>query len=65
MRSTRSRANSKSVNALSLRARNYLDWDKLPAAQKVEPDLGTARRRLKDLLVKLGNKAGRAGGHIK
>jgi len=42
-----------SVNALSLQARNILDWDKQLPAQETEPDLGTARQRLKDLFVKL------------
>jgi hypothetical protein len=42
-----------SVNALALQARNHLDWDKLLPAQETEPDLGTARQRLKDLLARL------------
>lgn len=42
-----------SVNALSLQARNILDWDKQLPAQETEPDLGTARQRLRDLFVKL------------
>jgi hypothetical protein len=42
-----------SVNALALQARNKLDWDKTIPTQEVAPDLGTARQRLRDLLVKL------------
>lgn len=42
-----------SVNALALQARNILDWDKQLPAQETEPDLGTARQRLRDLLVRL------------
>jgi hypothetical protein len=42
-----------SVNALALQARNVLEWDKELPTQEVEPDLGTARQRLRDLLVKL------------
>ena len=42
-----------SVNALALQARNLLDWDKQIPTQEVEPDLGTARQRLRDLFVKL------------
>jgi hypothetical protein len=42
-----------SVNALALQARNILDWDKQLPAQETEPDLGTARQRLRDLFVKL------------
>jgi hypothetical protein len=41
-----------SVNALGLQARNILDWDKQIPAQETEPDLGTARERLKVLLSK-------------
>lgn len=53
MRGIRTTKSAGSVNALSLQARNHLDWDKQLPAQEVEPDLGTARQRLKDLLVKL------------
>jgi hypothetical protein len=42
-----------SVNALALQARNILDWDKQLPSQETEPDLGTARQRLRDLFVKL------------
>ena len=44
---------SGSVNALSLQARNHLDWDKLLPSQETEPDLSTARPRLRDLVVRL------------
>jgi hypothetical protein len=52
-RGKRTARGSGSVNALSLQARNILDWDKQIPAQDVEPDLGTARQRLRDLFVKL------------
>lgn len=42
-----------SVNALALQARNVLEWDKQLPTQEVEPDLGTSRQRLRDLLTKL------------
>ena len=42
-----------SVNALALQARNCLDWDRPLQTQETEPDLGTARQRLRDLFVKL------------
>jgi hypothetical protein len=52
-RGLRTTKSAGSVNALSLQARNQLDWDKLLPVQETEPDLGTARQRLKDLLVRL------------
>ena len=51
-RGLRTRKGAGSVNALALQARNQLDWDKLLPSQETEPDLGTARQRLKDLLVR-------------
>jgi len=42
-----------SVNALALQARNILEWDKQLPSQEQEPDLGTARQRLRDLFAKL------------
>jgi hypothetical protein len=52
-RGNRTRRGAGSVNALALQARNYLDFDKQLPAQESEPDLGTARQRIKDLVVKL------------
>ena len=52
-RGLRSWERSGSVNALALQARNILEWDKQIPTQEMEPDLGTARQRLRDLLVKL------------
>jgi hypothetical protein len=52
-RGTKTTEGSGSVNALALQARNILDWDKQLPAQETEPDLGTARQRLKDSLEKL------------
>jgi hypothetical protein len=52
-RSLRTSENAGSVNALALQARNILDWDKQLPAQEAQPDLGTARQRLRDLFVKL------------
>lgn len=51
-RGEKTRRGAGSVNALSLQARNHLDWDKMIPTQEVEPDLGTARQRLRDLFVK-------------
>ena len=48
-----SKRNAGSVNALSLQARNILEWDRQIPTQETEPDLGTARQRLRDLFVKL------------
>lgn len=42
-----------SVHALALQARNVLDWDSQIPAQETEPDLQTARQRLRDLVVRL------------
>ncbi len=42
-----------SVNALALQARNVLDWDKQLPTQEAEPDLTTARQRLRDILERL------------
>lgn len=51
-RGLRTNKGAGSVNALALQARNYLDFDKLLPSQEAEPDLGTARQRLKDLIVR-------------
>jgi len=51
-RGLRTNKGAGSVNALALQARNYLDFDKLLPSQETEPDLGTSRQRLKDLLVR-------------
>ena len=45
-----------SVNILALQARNKLDWDRQIPTQEAEPDLGTARLRLGDLLVRLAQQ---------
>lgn len=42
-----------SVNALSLLARNYLDWDSQIPVLETVPDLQTARERLGNLLGRL------------
>jgi hypothetical protein len=52
-RGQRSSKSAGSVNALALQARNILEWDKQLPTQETEPDLGTARQRLRDLFVKL------------
>ena len=52
-RGKRSAKNAGSVNALALQARNVLDWDRQLPNQETEPDLGTARQRLRDLFVQL------------
>jgi hypothetical protein len=52
-RGKRSTKNAGSVNALALQARNVLDWDRELPNQETEPDLGTARQRLRDLFVQL------------
>lgn len=52
-RGNRSTRNAGSVNALALQARNILDWDRQIPAQEPEPDLGTARQRLRDLFGRL------------
>ncbi len=52
-RGQRTTKSAGSVNALALQARNVLDWDKQLPAQETEPDLGTARQRLRDLFAQL------------
>jgi len=51
-----------SVNALALQARNILDWDKQIPAQETEPDLGTARQRLRDLFALLAKSRSETEG---
>jgi hypothetical protein len=52
-RSKRSKRNSGSVNAMALRARNQLGWDRQVLGQESEPDLSVAHERLREELVKL------------
>jgi hypothetical protein len=61
-RGLRTRRNSGSVNALSLQARNVLDWDKQLPAQESEPDLTTARQRLRDLFTRLAENRSQVEG---
>lgn len=51
-----------SVNALALQARNTLDWDRQIPTQEVPPDLGTARARLSDLLLRLAQQTSSVEG---
>lgn len=51
-----------SVNALALQARNTLDWDRQIPTQEVAPDLGTARARLGDLLLRLAQQTSAVEG---
>jgi hypothetical protein len=53
-----------SVNALGLQARNVLDWDKQIPGQETEPDLGTARERIKDLLAKAAKARSEIEGKV-
>lgn len=52
-RGTRTTKGAGSVNALALRARNLLDWDKGLVEQEAEPDLRNAHIRLRATLEKL------------
>jgi hypothetical protein len=52
-RSTRTRRNDGSVNALALRARNLLNWDRQGIQDEQKPDLSGARERLRLELQKL------------
>jgi hypothetical protein len=52
-RSMESRRSDGSSNVLALRARNELDYDRQLPAQETEPDLGTARPRLRELLIRM------------
>ena len=52
-RAKRSKRNSGSVNAMALRARNLLNWDRQALGTEAEPDLSVAHERLRDELVKL------------
>lgn len=61
-RGLRTSNTSGSVNALALQARNILDWDKLLPAQESEPDIATARQRLRDLFVKLAQSTSEVEG---
>lgn len=61
-RKTRSDGTDGSVNALALQARNTLDWDKQVPTQEVPPDLGTARQRLGDLILRLAQHASSVEG---
>lgn len=62
---TKSDGTDGSVNAQALRARNLLDWDRQIPTQEVEPDLGTARTRLGDIMLRLAQQASQVEGrHI-
>ncbi len=52
-RSSRSKRNDGSVNALALRARNLLGWDRQGIQDEQKPDLTGARERLRLELQKL------------
>jgi hypothetical protein len=55
-RGTRTVRGAGSVNALALRARNLLDWDKGLIAQEVAPDTSAAHSRLRQTLERLAAK---------
>lgn len=52
-RSERTKKNAGSVNALQLRARNQLDWDKQNLLEEAEPDLASAKEQLLQELEQL------------
>lgn len=62
LRGLRTHEGAGSVNALALQARNVLDWDSQIPAQETEPDLGTARQRLRDLIVRLAESRSQIEG---
>ena len=61
-RHTNPKGTDGSVNALSLQARNTLDWDRQLPTQEVPPDLGTARARLSDMLLRLAQQVSAVEG---
>lgn len=59
-RSRRTHRNAGSVNVLALRARNLLGWDRQRRDVATEPDLTTARERLRARLMKLAEQRSQA-----
>lgn len=64
-RATRTKKNDGSVNAMALRARNLLGWDRHSVQDEQKPDLSGARERLRFILEKLArNKATELGREV-
>lgn len=61
-RATRTKKNDGSVNAMALRARNLLGWDRHSVQDEQKPDLTGAKERLRFILEKLArNKSTEMG----
>jgi hypothetical protein len=64
-RATKTKKNDGSVNAMALRARNLLGWDRQSIQDEQKPDLTGARERLRFMLEKLArNKAAELGREV-
>ncbi len=61
-RMLKTRKNAGSVNAMQLCARNKLGWDRQAFGQAEEPDLSTARERLRQTLLKLATQRSQIEG---